>query len=271
MTAFSNFHTHTVYCDGKNTPEELVKAAVEKGCGAIGFSGHSYTFFDTSYCMTKEGTVRYREEIARLKKAYAGKIEILLGIEQDYFSAESTAPYDFVIGSVHYVLKDGAYIPVDESKAGLLEKVERYYGGDFYQFAADYYALVAKVQEKTGADIIGHFDLVTKFNRGGCLFDEEDKRYKTAALTALQSLAKKRPILEVNTGAMYRGLLQRPYPAPFLLDEAKKLGFRILLSSDSHDTASLCHAFAETLSLLKNSGFETVTVLKNGGKIQQKI
>ncbi len=36
----ANFHTHTVFCDGRNTPEEVVLSAIEKGFSAIGFSGH---------------------------------------------------------------------------------------------------------------------------------------------------------------------------------------------------------------------------------------
>ena len=45
---FSTFHNHTTYCDGSNTAEEMVQAAVAAGCPAFGFSGHSYTWFDES-------------------------------------------------------------------------------------------------------------------------------------------------------------------------------------------------------------------------------
>ena len=36
-----NLHTHTTYCDGINTPEQIILTAIDKGFGAIGFSGHS--------------------------------------------------------------------------------------------------------------------------------------------------------------------------------------------------------------------------------------
>lgn len=271
MTGLSNLHTHTVYCDGQNTPEELVLAAIEKGCASIGFSGHSYTFFDTSYCMSQENTKKYIGDIRRLQNVYADKITILLGIEQDYFSKEHTAPYQFIIGSVHYVFKDGAYIPVDESEAITREIVARYYGGDYYKFVRDYYALVADVHKKTKAGIVGHFDLVTKFNRENRLFSEEDPRYKTAALEALKALAEAGAVLEVNTGAMYRGYLDRPYPSPFLLKAAKEFGCQVILSSDSHDIPSLCFAFPEMLELLKHCGFFSVLVWQGSHLIQQKI
>ena len=44
--ALSNFHTHTTYCDGKDTPRALAEEAMRLGCPALGFSGHSYTAFD---------------------------------------------------------------------------------------------------------------------------------------------------------------------------------------------------------------------------------
>ena len=47
----TNFHTHTNLCDGDNTPEEMVKSAINNGFLSLGFSGHAYTDFDLSYCM----------------------------------------------------------------------------------------------------------------------------------------------------------------------------------------------------------------------------
>ncbi|MBR6526439.1 MAG: PHP domain-containing protein [Lachnospiraceae bacterium] len=81
----SNYHTHTQFCDGKNSPEEIVHEAICLGCPEVGFSGHSYTFFDESYCMTQTGTQEYIAEIRALQEKYRGKIKILLGVEQDYY------------------------------------------------------------------------------------------------------------------------------------------------------------------------------------------
>ena len=61
----ANYHTHTSFCDGKNTPEEIVLYAIEKGFTSIGFSGHGYTPFDLRYCM--KDTEGYIKEISRLK------------------------------------------------------------------------------------------------------------------------------------------------------------------------------------------------------------
>ena len=45
----SNVHTHTTFCDGQDSMEDMVKAVVILSCDMIGFSFHSYTTFDPSY------------------------------------------------------------------------------------------------------------------------------------------------------------------------------------------------------------------------------
>ena len=87
---YQDLHVHTTFCDGKNSPEEMVCAALEQGLWRIGFSAHSHTFFDESYCLKKERYGEYRAEIARLKEAYGDKISILCGVEQDRYSTAPT-------------------------------------------------------------------------------------------------------------------------------------------------------------------------------------
>ena len=74
---FSNFHTHTILCDGKDEPEALVQEALRLGCPALGFSGHSYAPYDRAYCMSPEETEEYKAVIHRLRKKYAGRIRLL--------------------------------------------------------------------------------------------------------------------------------------------------------------------------------------------------
>ena len=73
-------------------------------------------------------------------------------------------------------------------------------------------------------------------------------------------VARRLGILHLDTGAMYRGLRTEPYPSLALLKELQKRGGRILLSSDSHDTASLGYGFAEMARAAKELGFRTVQV-----------
>jgi len=230
----SNYHTHTCFCDGKHTPEEVVQEAIRLGCKELGFSGHSYTPFDVSSCMSKENTVAYIDAVRAVQEKYAGQIKIYLGIEQDYHSPESTEGYDYIIGSVHYVEKDGVHLSVDESKRTQIAIVKQYYGGDFYGFAEDYYAAVSDVFRKTRCHIIGHFDLITKFNRERDLFDPGHPRYIAAARKALDALLDAPAILEVNTGAMSRGYTTEPYPTRDIISRWVSAGKEIIFSSDCH-------------------------------------
>lgn len=242
-TTMSNFHTHTVYCDGNDTPEALVLEAIRLGCPSIGFSGHSFTEFDQSYCMSRERTEEYKREVRALKEKYRGQIEILLGVEQDYYSEEPTDEYDYVIGSVHYILKDGVYLTVDWTREQQEEDVKIYYGGDFYAYAEDYYKIVADIYRKTKCDIVGHFDLITKFNQDDALFDTKDERYRNAALAAVHALLKTSAAFEINTGAIARGLRTEPYPAKFILDEIYREGGEVLITSDCHAKENLLFGF----------------------------
>ena len=246
----ANYHTHTSFCDGKNTPEEMVQEAIRLGCPAIGFSGHSHTPFDDSFCMSLENTKGYIDAVKAVQEKYGDKIKIYLGVEQDYDSPESTDGYDYVIGSVHYVEKDGKYLSVDESKETQIAIVEQYYGGDFYGFAEDYFKAVADVYRKTRCQIIGHFDIIAKFNREGDLFDPQHPRYQAAAQKALDALLETPAVLEVNTGAMARGYTTAPYPAKEFLSQWLAAGKEVIFSSDCHSAAGILYGYDAYQALL---------------------
>lgn len=235
-----DLHVHTTYCDGKNKPEELVLEAIRKNMVKIGFSVHSYTYFDESYCIKKEKIQAYKDEISYLKEKYKGKIEVLCGIEQDFYSNEPTDGYDYVIGSVHYLKIGNEFIPIDESADALADAVKRYYNGDFYSIAEDYFCTARKIEN---AQIIGHFDLITKFNEGFCLFDERNKRYEEAYRQAIDTLIKQDVFFEINTGAISRGYKSVPYPSKDILDYIRKNGGRTILSSDCHEKSTLMFDF----------------------------
>lgn len=235
-----DLHTHTLFSDGQNTPEEMIQAAIEKGLDTIGISDHSYTFFDESYCMARNRIPEYRQIIAELKEKYSSQIKVLCGIEQDFYSRESADEYDYVIGSVHYLYVHGRYIPVDETPEILLEAVQNHFGGDIYNLCEFYFETVSRVVSQTGADIIGHLDLIQKFNEGDRLFDSHHPRYVEAAQNAALELLKTGKVFEINTGAMSRGYRTVPYPAPELLQFIRAHGGKCIHSSDSHSTGTLC-------------------------------
>lgn len=70
---FSNFHTHTCLCDGKDRPEDLVQEALRLGCPALGFSGHAYAPYDGDYCMSRRGRRNIRLKFAGCRKNTQGR------------------------------------------------------------------------------------------------------------------------------------------------------------------------------------------------------
>lgn len=98
---------------------------------------------------------------------------------------------------------------------------------------------------KTGADIIGHFDLVSKFNEGGRFFDENNDRYKECAYRAIEDLVQYGVPFEINTGAVSRGYRKTPYPGEDLIRKIASLGGKFILSSDAHSAENLCFGFGD--------------------------
>lgn len=250
MKGYSDFHTHTTFCDGKNTVREMVLQAVEYGMSAIGFSGHSYTFFDESYCMTKEGTKEYMEEVKRLRAEFSDRICVLCGVEQDLYSDADSSSFDYVIGSTHYFKFGDDYYPVDHSAAILRECADRYFGGDMVELAVKYFIEEAEVFERTHCDIIGHFDLISKFNEKENLFDENDSRYVASWQNAADILLKADRPFEINTGAISRGYRSTPYPSEPIYKYIKERGGHFILSGDTHKKEYLCCDFDKYEHLL---------------------
>ena len=239
-----NFHTHSIYSDGEDTLEELVQAAIALDCKALGFSEHSYTYFDESYCLSLANTPKYQAEVRALQAKYAAKIKLYLGIEQDFYSSERSDEYEYIIGSVHYVKKNGDFLAIDESADDLVRFRDEYYDGDIYALIEDYFKTVGMWAERK-CDIIGHFDLITKFNEKYPLFDTAHPRYEIAAQSALDKLLAAGKIIEINTGAMARGWRMIPYPESKWLDEIAEKNGRLILSSDCHTKNALLFDFAD--------------------------
>lgn len=249
----TDFHTHTTFCDGANTPEEMILAAIDRGFTAIGLSGHGYTAFDPGYCMSKKGTREYCAQIRELKEKYREKIAVYCGVEQDIFGVDPEGDFDYKIGSVHYLYVDGVYHPIDSSPEGFAQLLQDIYGGDYDALAEDYFALVGQVLEKTGADFIGHFDLITKFSERMEL--PVTKRYKAAACAAIEKLIPYGKPFEINVGAMTRGYRSAPYPSAEILREIQKRGGQILLSGDCHSADRLGDYLPEAAALARECGF----------------
>ena len=254
----ADFHVHTSFCDGRDEAEDVVRAALSLGMKRLGFSGHGHVPFDPVIGMSPENTERYRREVARLREKYRGQIEIFCGVEQDYFSDLPTDDYDYVIGSTHTLCVNGRYHHVDWGADKLRAMIDEGFGGDPYAMVEAYYRQETDVVRVTHANIIGHFDLLTKFNERDPLFDEGHPRYVAASDAALDALLETGKPFEINTGAISRGYRTTPYPSIRLLRRIAERGGTVVLSSDSHRADTLCFQFEECLALAGSLGLRVV-------------
>ena len=136
MKNLQNLHTHSKYCDGRDTPEEMIAFALSKGFDSIGFSGHSYMHFSPSYSMSIEGTEEYKREIISLKKKYAGQIDIFLGLEFEMYSETELSDYEYLIGSLHYFRIGDEYVGFDRKADEVLRVINEHFGATSSNFTS---------------------------------------------------------------------------------------------------------------------------------------
>lgn len=264
----SNFHTHSTFCDGKSTPEEIVQKAIEKGFSAIGFSGHGYTHFDFRYCMMD--TAGYIAEIRRLKEKYKKDIQIYLGAEEDAQELVDRSEFDYIIGSFHYLYKDGNYYSID-SNVDYYRRCLAAFDNDIITMATAYYESFSRYIHSRKPDIIGHFDIITKFDEAGQFYLTKNEEYQTLSVRYAEDAAKSGCIIELYTGAVARGVRSTPFPSEVSLHAFKKAGARMILSSDSHHVDTLDFGFADAKLLLKDIGFKELYTLYNGEFVSYEI
>lgn len=261
-------HTHSVLCDGKGTLAEMAAAAFGAGVRYFGASGHSHTEIphDAGNVLPAD-PAEYRAQVLALRAEYAGRMEILLGIEQDSQSPQPVPDWaDYWIGSVHnlYDPRTGRYHGLDWDRERLTACRDGMFGGDMLALAEGYYRDVAAMAERRPA-ILGHIDLVTKLNRGNAFFDEDAPRYRAAALEALRHADPDRTLLEVNTGAVSRGYRDTPYPALFLLEAWRSMGGQVILTADAHGPETIVSGYRQAAELAKAAGYRESMLLTGRG------
>ncbi len=251
---YSNLHNHSCFSDGMHTIAENVAAAEERQMLSLGFSDHSYTACDPTYCMQLPQYEKYLKAIEQVRKT--SSIPVYAGIEQDYYSEDDCSAFDYVIASVHYIIKDGVCHPVDHSEQQQRQCIADAFGGNVLDMARCYYDMVCEHVQNLRPTFVGHFDVISKFS----LMPEEDDRYRRIAGEAMKQVLKTCPYIELNTGAIARGLRRQPYPHDFLLDVVRDQGGSIVLSADSHRKENLTFFFDEAVQLLKQKGFTSIAV-----------
>ena len=268
---YSTVHTHTTYCDGNNTAEEMILAAINKGMKTIGISTHGPLPFEVKWSVANDKIQTYIDEIRYLKEKYEDKIEVLLGMELDYFidtefehiDKSVLEQLDYTIGSIHYLGRydDGKPWTVDGHYENLLEGINTSYGGDIKKAVIDYYHHLSKMVEKYKPTVVGHMDLIKKNNKDNSLFNENDLWYKDAVCGFLDAVKNTDSVIEVNTGAIARGYMTEQYPSKWILEEIRLREIPITINSDAHSAENIACKFDEMYELLKDLGLDNIVYL----------
>lgn len=260
-----NLHTHTRFDDGADTPAEMAQAALDAGLTSLGFSGHSPLPWANDWAIPQEDLPDYLTAVTDVKAAFAGRLAVYSGLEWDIASPRDVDGLDYVIGSVHHIPFGGGHPSVDEAPETTRRMLRECFHDSPCALAEAYFAEVRALADVSFVDIVGHFDLLTKFDEKHGFFDETAPRYVDAAMSALEALVRADKIFEVNTGAVARGWRSTPYPSRRVLRELKLRGARVLVSSDAHRAEYIACRFAETEELLRELGFRERWELTDAG------
>lgn len=245
-----NLHCHTLFDDGSDAPETMVLAALKAGLTSIGVSLHCPIPGEETWCCKDSDEAAFIDEMRRLREVYAGKIEVWCGLEYDVDAARrSVPPYDYIIGACH-ILDD---FPIDYDPENAFHLIG--WHGGAVKAAQHYYERMSTLAAFPEVSIVGHFDLITKFNEREAMYDVTAPAYRDAAFAAMETLNAAGKIFEINSGAISRGWRTSPYPSEELLRHLKSLGGRICISSDAHTADAITCAFDRSETLARACGF----------------
>jgi histidinol-phosphatase (PHP family) len=236
-----------------------VLSAIEKGFEAIGFSSHSMLPSNRcDWCLTASKIVKYREEIISLREKYKDKIKVHLGVEADFIPDTAYPSYEeyadlapeYIIGSVHFVAAEsGALVAVDNTPEELFKGIKDSFGGSAEKFIKAYYSSVRQMVGSYDFDIIGHVDLVRKFNSKHPYFDESSAWYLDEIAKTADVIVSSGKLVEINTGAISRGWMNDVYPSLQFRKMLAERGVKFILSSDSHHASSLDTGFDKVMNV----------------------
>ena len=264
-----NLHTHSQYDDGKYAIDEIVQKAQERGFTILGFSGHGYYAKDDS-SMTPEKTKQYIQDVRQAQQQAPNGLKIYLGIEEDSMAPiENVEDFDYVIGSVHYLEHNGKIYPIDYSQEQFDEMLKEGYQNDINALAKDYYLAIERQAQNPNIQIIGHLDLIAKYNEDQSYYCFDDPKILSYAKVAIEQLVKAGKIFEMNSGAMAREYRNSPYPSIELLKLIYEANGKILINTDCHDKEYLDYGMQICLDLAKQIGFKTLEMF-NGKNFESK-
>ncbi len=260
----ANYHTHSLYCDGKSTLEEHVREAEKCGLLQLGFSSHSSVPFENNFAISEERIPEYVNEIDHLQQKTditllkSLECEFVPGITKDFDVWRTTYNLDYVIGGVHLVRPphgNGLWF-IDGSKQEIYDNGLRdLFGNDIKTAVTAFWEQTFEMLETQHLDIIAHFDKIKMHNRDR-FFTENESWYKVLADKAIQLIKRHDVIVEINTRGLYKKRCAHFYPSTELLMKARKADIPVIVSSDAHKAEELTLFVPEALEELQRCSFD---------------
>jgi histidinol-phosphatase (PHP family) len=267
---FSNYHTHSNYCDGKGELIDFVLQGKSMGMISLGFSSHAPIPFPCKWCMKAENLPLYLQAIDKLKKEHT-EIDLYKSLEIDFIPnvimpSDFANQLDYTIGSIHFVekLPDGTPWEIDGLHTLFLEGYQKIFHSNIKDVISRYLELTRLMVTSSSPTIIGHIDKIKIQNVDGFFYNETDQWYQDEVIKTLNVIQQYGGIIEVNTRGLYQKKSTTPYPSPWMLREILKKNIPITISSDAHHPSDLVNQFTETASLLVTLGFKTLSTLHEG-------
>lgn len=272
---YSNFHTHSLYSDGKSEMKVYCEKALELGFHSLGFSDHAPVLFNNSYSIPIEKLDAYFKSIKALKKEYQHKLKIFTSLEADYIPGKTfdfnyfreAAPIDYIIGSIHLVYhqkRDKMWF-IDGGDQQIWDQgLKDIFDGDIKRGVQAFFEQSMEMIESQKPEVIGHLDKIKMHNQGR-LFSTRDKWYQDLVAACLISIKKQNTILEINTRGLYKGRCTELFPSLEIALKAQDMGIPLLLSSDAHLPAELNGAYEEVIQTLKTQGINELVEYSGQG------
>ena len=260
----ANYHTHSLYCDGKSTLEEHVREAEKQALLQLGFSSHSPVPFENSFAISEEDLPEYVREIDELHRKTDVQLlkslecDFIPGMTVDFAERQRASGLNYIIGGVHLVRPphgDGLWF-IDGSKQETYDNGLRdLFDNNIKAAVTAFWEQTFEMLETQQMDIIAHFDKIKMHNRDR-FFTEDETWYKTLADKAIQLIKRHDVIIEVNTRGLYKKRCDHFYPSTELLMKARKADIPVLVSSDAHKAEELTLFVPEALAELERCGFD---------------
>jgi len=264
------------YCDhAEGSLESLLAAAVARGLRVYGVTEHAPRDGD-AYLYAEERAMgwtvatlfdtfaRYAERLRALQVQFAGRLDVLRGFETEVVPEGRYAEvmerlreehaFEYIVGSVHHV---AGYI-IDYRPEHFAAAAAAC--GGIEGLAVRYYETVGEMVARLHPEVVAHFDLI----RRNAPDDDAvaTPRVREAAFAALAAVARAGSILDINTGGFRKGL-GRPYPAPWILEEAKRLGISVCFGDDSHRAGEVGAGISDARDYLLALGIDNITALEH--------